>query len=74
MLNTDEVIILGSYSPTSSLGGRVFYGGGIAPTVMAGNVWNVNGIAPCLMTMEGGNRQPMILLYEEDSDTDDYRF
>ena len=32
-------------------------------TGFAGNVWNRNGIAPALMTMQGGGREPMILEY-----------
>ena len=30
-------------------------------TGYAGNVWSVNGIAPALTTMGGGNRAPMII-------------
>ena len=30
-------------------------------TGYAGNVWSVNGIAPALTTMGGGNREPMII-------------
>lgn len=30
-------------------------------TGYAGNVWDKNSIAPALMTMQGGNREPMIL-------------
>ena len=30
-------------------------------TGYAGNVWGVDGIAPALTTMGGGNREPMIL-------------
>ena len=30
-------------------------------TGYTGNVWDSNGIAPTLMTMQGGNRQPAIL-------------
>ena len=34
-------------------------------TGYAGNVWDVNGISPALMTMTGGGREPMIVeLYE----------
>jgi hypothetical protein len=35
----------------------------------AGNVWDKEGISPALMTMGGGNRQPMIIEYEEDIKT-----
>lgn len=34
--NKNEVIILGSYSPTSKIGGRVISARGLAPTIMAG--------------------------------------
>ena len=30
-------------------------------TGYAGNVWDTNGIAPALMTMQGGNRQPLVV-------------
>ena len=30
-------------------------------TGFAGNVWSIDGISPTLQTMEGGNRQPLIL-------------
>jgi DNA (cytosine-5)-methyltransferase 1 len=30
-------------------------------TGYAGNVWDTNGISPTLMTMQGGNRQPLIV-------------
>ena len=30
-------------------------------TGYAGNVWGVEGIAPALTTMGGGNREPMII-------------
>ena len=37
----------------------------------AGNVWGVDGLSPALMTMGGGNRQPMVIEnYEEDNDRD----
>lgn len=31
-------------------------------TGYAGNVWDKKGIAPTLMTMQGGNRQPFIIV------------
>ena len=34
----------------------------------AGNVWDSDGLSPALMTMGGGNRQPMIMEYEESGD------
>ena len=34
-------------------------------TGYAGNVWDSNGLAPTLMTMQGGNRQPMVLEVKE---------
>lgn len=33
-------------------------------TGYAGNVWDKKGIAPTLMTMQGGNRQPFIIAEE----------
>lgn len=30
----------------------------------AGNVYDPRGIAPCINTMNGGNTQPMIIVYE----------
>lgn len=30
-------------------------------TGYAGNVWDTDYIAPAIMTMQGGNRQPMIM-------------
>ena len=30
-------------------------------TGFAGNVWDINGLAPTINTAQGGNRQPMIL-------------
>ena len=30
-------------------------------TGYAGNVWDTNGISPALMTMQGGNRQPLVV-------------
>lgn len=32
----DNVVVLGLYTPTSQIGGRVMWTGGVAPTVMAG--------------------------------------
>lgn len=34
-------------------------------TGYVGNVWDSNGLAPTLMTMQGGNRQPMVLEVKE---------
>lgn len=35
-------------------------------TNYAGNVWSRNGVSPAVLTMGGGNRQPMIVeIYEE---------
>lgn len=34
--NENEVIILGNWSPTSKIGGRVISTRGLAPTIMAG--------------------------------------
>ena len=34
-------------------------------TGYAGNVWDVKGISPALMTMQGGRREPMILMIYE---------
>lgn len=31
-------------------------------TGMAGNVWSIEGVCNTLMTMQGGNRQPMIVV------------
>lgn len=28
----------------------------------AGNVWDINGLSPALLTMTGGNRQPLIII------------
>lgn len=33
----------------------------------AGNVWDVDGISPAIMTMQGG-REPMIVVYEDRQD------
>lgn len=33
-------------------------------TGYAGNVWDKNAISPTLMTMQGGNRQPMVIVEE----------
>lgn len=38
----------------------------------AGNVYDTDGIAPSINTCEGGNREPLILVYEgkkQDSDS-----
>lgn len=37
-------------------------------TGMAGNVWSKRGIAPALMTMQGGGREPMIIEQDEAHD------
>jgi hypothetical protein len=40
----------------------------------AGNVWDVDGISPAIMTMQGGGREPMIVVYEEkDNNTSQHR-
>lgn len=31
-------------------------------TGYAGNVWDTEGISPAIMTMQGGGREPMILI------------
>lgn len=37
-------------------------------TNYAGNVWSRNGIAPAILTLRGGDREPMIVeIYEKDS-------
>lgn len=36
MNSVEGGVILGSWSPTSQMGGRVIWAGGLAPTVMAG--------------------------------------
>ena len=33
----------------------------------AGNVYGTDGIAPTINTMGGGNREPLIVVYEEDN-------
>lgn len=53
-----DVVILGSWSPTSQMGGRVIWTGGIAPTIMAGT---------------HGYGFGCILVYEEDGDSDELR-
>lgn len=35
-------------------------------TGFAGNVWDSNGIIPALMTMQGGGRQPMVIVGYKD--------
>lgn len=37
-------------------------------TGYAGNVWDKNAISPTLMTMQGGNRQPMVIVEETTED------
>lgn len=34
-------------------------------TGFAGNVWDINGISPALTTCGGGNREPLIVVYED---------
>lgn len=48
-MNDDEVVILGLWSPTSQMGGRVIWPGGLAPTVMAGTHGYGFG---CILTYE----------------------
>lgn len=38
-------------------------------TSFAGNVWSINSITPALMTMQGGSRQPLIVV-KKDSNND----
>ena len=35
-------------------------------TGYAGNVWDINGLAPTLTTMGGGNREPMVVVDEKE--------
>lgn len=35
----------------------------------AGNVYDMDGISPCLTTFGGGNQQPMIIVYEDTDKT-----
>lgn len=52
-MKTDKLILIGNiYGPTMG-------------TSMAGNIWDARGITPAIMTMGGGNRQPMIIEYEQ---------
>ena len=37
-------------------------------TGYAGNVWDKDGISPTLMTMMGGNRQPLIIVEVKDNE------
>lgn len=30
----------------------------------AGALWDLNDVCPALMTMQGGNRQPLIIMWE----------
>lgn len=39
-------------------------------TGFAGNVYDIEGIAPTLNTCEGGNREPLIIDSDERQDTD----
>lgn len=54
----DEVVILGLWSPTSQLGGRVMSTDGLAPTVMAGT---------------HGYGFGCILVTEDEDNSDEYR-
>ena len=40
---------------------RLFNIYGFTGMSYAGNVWDINGLSPCLNTMSGGNRQPLII-------------
>ena len=35
-------------------------------THQAGSIYDPQGIAPCLDTVSGGNRMPLIIVYESD--------
>lgn len=52
-MGDDDVVILGLWSPTSQIGGRVLWVGGVSPTIMAGT---------------HGYGFGCILTYEEDTD------
>lgn len=41
---------------------RLFNIYGFTGMSYAGNVWDVNGLCPALLTMTGGNRQPLIIV------------
>ena len=53
-MNEDEVVILGLWSPTSQMGGRVIWTGGLAPTVMAGTHGYGFG---CILVYGEGDRE-----------------
>lgn len=36
-----------------------------------GRVYSTEGIAPCLMTCGGGQLEPKVLIYDEETDTED---
>lgn len=36
-----------------------------------GRVYSADGISPCIDTMGGGNRQPKIVVYEEEKNSSD---
>lgn len=44
---------------------RLFNIYGFTGGSFAGNVYDVEGIAPSLNTCGGGNREPLIVVYEE---------
>ena len=44
---------------------RIFNIYGFIGGSFAGNVYDTHGIAPSINTCEGGNRQPLILISEE---------
>ena len=35
----------------------------------AGNVWGKESMSPCLNSMNGGGRQPMVVVYESNSNS-----
>ena len=51
-MNSDDVVILGLWSPNSQMGGRVIWSGGLAPTIMAG----MHGYGfGCVLVIEDGD-------------------
>jgi len=57
--NNNRVILLGNiYSEK--------YGTGFA-----GNIWSTDGLCPTLMTMQGGNKQPLIIVESNGDDMDE---
>lgn len=38
-------------------------------TGYAGNVWSTKGICPTLMTMQGGNKQPLVITLKPNNNT-----